>query len=943
MRILTADGLRADNVSAQMNSGISQFVFNHYNYHDMIVFGHFDRKKFDGKLYVNDKNLNLDFSGNVDFNDTTPKLNFIADVTDAHLQNIHFANKDFVLNSTMNLNLSGNDLDNMIGNINIEHTKFTLADKNYEIDSIHVNSSTFVGEKTVTVKSDVLDATLAGNFYLDGFYDSFVDMMKYYFPSLPFTAEGQPAKQDMKFTFTAKNVIPFTNFFFPDFTGLTGSYASGSLNTSDNSITLTGSFPQIDYKNFKFQSVDLGVSVANHNRLKVTVDTKNIQLSDSTGIQDVAASFAVRNDSALCYLEAADSTSANRLNLNGWLIGNLDSMKFSFFKSNFHLNNTAWVIPDNNCITYIQNHILVNNLLLNGQNGQIAFSGVKTSTANTITATFTNVKIEDFYNLLKIHDYSVYGTLNGKLAVINPLQRTHVTSNLTINDARLNTDSLGELVADMNLDTTQQQVDFNFSLKRDSSDAEMVGDYNLYADSGLNATINLNKVKLAFASPFLVGLASGIKGDCNGILKLTGTISKPQLTGKVAIPAAEATIDYLKTHYKFYNETVDFTNNLISFHDVTLYDTYKNTATLGGEIIHDHLTEFRLNLYLNTKNFLVLNTTQRDNDLFYGKAFGSGTVLFRGPLNDLEIDAEVKSEKNTVISIPISGGQNITDRSFIKFITADTSSKNAGEALLNNGSLKFNFDLDVTPDALINIILDQTTGDIIKGNGNGNLQIKINTAGSFNMYGTYTIESGSYLFTYQNIVHKPFTLDKGGTISWSGDPYKARINISAIYTVQASLSSLTSTGQSTEQQTTNQTVPVNVVMNLTGSLLTPAINFDITVPNQSSTFSDLALSRLQQIREDQNELNKQVVSLLLINAFIPEQSSSLTSIGTSAITTSLSEFFTSQLSSIISSINNTTNVNINYYTLSSVPGANNQVNATNGKEFMAEVKQTAFK
>ena len=934
---IKGSGLRADNISTQMNGEVTQIVFNHYNYHNITVFGKFDRKEFNGNLNIDDKDLSLDFSGNVDFNDTIPKFNFIADITNAHLHALHFANKDFVLNSTVKLNFSGNTLDNAIGDVNIEHTIFTLFDKSYRIDSIHVTSSVNALVKTIKVKSDVLDAALTGDFYLDDFYDSFMAMMKHYFPSLPFNVTDQPVKQVLSFNFTARKIEPFTNFFFPEIKGLTGSYSSGTLNTFDRSITLTGLIPELDYKNFKFQNIDLSADVTKHDRLRVAANTKTMWLSDSMYIQNVDMSFAVRNDSALCHLKTADSSYANRVNLTGWVIGAPDSMKFSFFKSDFFLNNVEWTVPDNNSITYTHDHILINDLKINGPDAQIAFSGIKNNTANTLTAAFANIKIEDFYNLLKIQDYSMFGLLNGTLTVINPLQQYRITSDITVDNLRLNTDTLGNLAANMAIDTLQQTMGFNFSLKQNNSSANVIGKYSLYSDSGLNANINLSNVKLAIAQPFLTGFASNIKGVCNGVLQLKGTLSNPQLSGKVTVPSGEATIDYLKTHYNFYNETADFTNNLISLHEVTVYDMYKNEATLGGDIIHDHLTDFRLDLYMKTKNFLVLNTTLRDNDLFYGKAFGSGTVLFTGPLNDLEIDAEIKSEKNTVMSIPISGGQSITDRSFIKFITNKEAAEKNDSTPINNSNLKLNFDLDVTPDAQINIILDQTTGDIIKGNGNGNLRMEINTAGSFNMYGTYTIQSGSYTFTYKNFVNKRFTLDQGGTISWSGDPYKARINISALYTLKTSLSTLTAT-PSSDQQTASQTVPVNVVMNLTGSLLTPNIDFDIVVPDQASSFSDLALSRLQQIKQDKNELNKQVFALLITNNFIPEQNSTSSLVSASAIT-SLSEFFTNQLSNIFSSINNKTNVSLNYYTLSDVPGTTGTTNATNGKEFVAAVQQ----
>ena len=151
-------------------------------------------------------------------------------------------------------------------------------------------------------------------------------------------------------------------------------------------------------------------------------------------------------------------------------------------------------------------------------------------------------------------------------------------------------------------------------------------------------------------------------------------------------------------------------------------------------------------------NFLCLNTTQADNKMFYGTAYGTGVVLkITGPPKNLTMDISATTGKNTSIKIPLSNEGKLNEYNFITVMTDDTIEhrrrfRNQITRLIYPG-LQINFDLTVTPDAEVQIIFDPKLGDIIKGKGNGNLDMKINTAGDFLMYGEYIIEEGDYLFT----------------------------------------------------------------------------------------------------------------------------------------------------------------------------------------------------
>lgn len=88
------------------------------------------------------------------------------------------------------------------------------------------------------------------------------------------------------------------------------------------------------------------------------------------------------------------------------------------------------------------------------------------------------------------------------------------------------------------------------------------------------------------------------------------------------------------------------------------------------------------------------------------------------------------------------------------------------------------------------------------------------------MFGSYVIDQGMYKLSMQEVIRKDFTLKSGGTVTFSGDPYQANLDLQAVYTVNsASLSDLV-----VDPSRNQGTVKVNCLMNLTGNLSIRILN-----------------------------------------------------------------------------------------------------------------------
>ncbi|RMG56555.1 MAG: hypothetical protein D6722_26325 [Bacteroidetes bacterium] len=181
----------------------------------------------------------------------------------------------------------------------------------------------------------------------------------------------------------------------------------------------------------------------------------------------------------------------------------------------------------------------------------------------------------------------------------------------------------------------------------------------------------------------------------------------------------------------------------------------------------------------------------------------------------------------------------------------------------------------------------------------------MNETGEFSMVGRYEIRSGDYLFTTQNVLNKRFEVKSGGTITWNGDPYAAVLELDAVYPLYADIQDLL-------QETKAVRAPVNVLMHMEGLLMKPTITLSIELPNLRGQDAEKAIAYLRSIRFDEQELNKQVFSLMVFNRFAPMGGDLGGGLASTGVTTSISELLSNQLNYLLSQVvGDKVNINVN--------------------------------
>jgi hypothetical protein len=453
----------------------------------------------------------------------------------------------------------------------------------------------------------------------------------------------------------------------------------------------------------------------------------------------------------------------------------------------------------------------------------------------------------------------------------------------------------------MTNDTTQLLVDAIYNVNNIGERPEELKGY-------FKANLNMQSFPLSFAEYFIGGTISEATGGFDARLNFSGQFDRPKVFGHIDLGPGGINLNYLKTRYTFGDVGVVVDDYLFDATGAILYDRFGNSAEIVGGIRHDHLSNMGFDARLFSRQFLGLNTVKGDNELFYGRGIGSAEIFFTGSFKQPDIYVNATVGEGTRISIPVSSEKKASELSFIRFVDRDQEKlQEQGQEGAESYDLKgvsLEMDLVATNAAEIEIIFNEQVGDIIEGRGYGALRISVPRNGDFQMFGDYTIDNGDYLFTLYNLVNKKFTIRKGGTISWTGDPYAANIDISANYSdlntsvanfIQEYLISASAELKNDASEPTD----IDLLLKLTGELLRPTINFDIAFPNLQGELATYVESKLRILKQDQNELSKQVFGLIVAGQFLPAE---INLQGTEIIYNTVGEFLSNQLSLLLTEL-----------------------------------------
>ncbi len=891
---------------------VDSLIFNAYKFKNLSLDGTIQDEKFEGDFTIKDPNLDANFAGKLDFNAPIPAFDFEMVLDQANLKalNLDTKHEKSILSMALSANFKGNNIDNLDGNIWVDEGRYLNENDTIKLSSLSVRTF-YEGRPHLQIRSDFADVDIAGNYSFLTISKSFKNLLAQYLPSAGLKVDEDLHANQFDFDVTIKNTEPLTKTFMPNlFIG--PSEISGRFDDLEMSLDFVADIPRIEYRNFILNNYTL--SVHSGEKLELKNRLEELQLNENKRLYNLAI-----------LADASDDRLNSKLVWNnfhlktysGELETQVDFTKTDYDKthveidvnpSKIYIADTLWQIHPA-MITIDSSRIAVDGFEISNQSQRLSVNG---SISEDKDARL-NVKLNDLnlnnINLLTTKDVELKGTINGSASVFDIYERALFLSDLTISDLSYRQHDIGNVSVVSKWDRNSEEINSELTIDTKSHQSLYAsGAYTPNTDS-LDFTVSLNDLSLTILQPVLQNTFQNIQGRGTGDVWIHGTPEKILMDGDVLGLDAGLSINAIQVYY-YFSDTVKFRSDSIIFDRIKIADYQGNTGLFDGFIRHDNFKNMDYDLSLSSPRILAMNTTVKDNERFYGKVFGNGDFEITGHGRDVLLSANAATLSGTAINISLDYNQEAQEYDFIRFVNKSNIENEKVERRVkqDKSNLNMKFDIDITPEAQVQLIYNSQIGDVIRSRGSGDLQVRIDPDFNIVMFGEYRVEQGDYLFTLQNVINKRFEIARGGTILWNGDPYNATIDLNAIYRLKASLTELFP--NSVENIDYSQRIPVSCEIYLTENLTDPKIAFDIKFP----TAEDRIRDQVQQFFSTEEEMNKQILSLLVLGRFYTPDylRDSYKASNTNVVGSTASELFSNQLSNWLSQISNDWDIGVNY-------------------------------
>ena len=910
-------GFTKKNINTSFAGDVFQLKYNGYNYTKIIVDGSFKQPIFKGKFYINDPNLFMDFSGILDLSKKENIYDFHSKIDYANLVKLNFIKDSIsVFRGDIVVKATGNSFDNLKGNLLLTNASYQNKKDMYFVDYLNVNSSFDAsGERAITIDSpDAIEGSVVGKY-------KFNQLQKMAENSLgSFYSNYKPNKvlpnQYLKFDFDLNSKI--IEIFNPDISLAKNTKLKGNISSDSKNFKLDFTSPKVVAYDNTFDNIL--VQVDNRNPLYNayvqldSIKTKHYKIRDFSMINTFS------NDTLHFRTEFKGGKLGNDFyNLNFYhTINNENNNVVGFNKSELQFKDYLWFLnenenPDKSKIVFDKNlsNFSFNNLTLSHGNENINFIGVMKGNQNKdLQLTFDNVNLNKVTP--DVDKFNFEGNLNGKINFKQNNTIFQPTSTLRIDSLKVNGIALGKMNLDIQGDETLRKFNLNSNLENQNVEAFSAdGNIQIVNDKTLlDINLNFNKFNLGVLGKIGGDVITNIRGFASGNARIDGDFNNLDYNGRLFINEAGLTIPYLNTDYVFdKNSVVDVTENKFIIRETNITDTKFNTkGSINGFIKHKQFGDWQLDLSIYAKRLLALNTVDYEDAAYYGNAFMNGSASIKGPTGNLIIKVDAESAKGTDIKIPINDAEAVEESNYIRFKTPEEKKGKAntnGAQATNYNGLELEFDFAITEIANIEVILNRESGHGMKGMGNGTILFRINTLGKFQMFGDFSVVSGSYSFKYGGLIGKKFDVKKGGSIIWTGNPLAAQLNLEAVYKTTANPAVLI------DNPSFNRKVDVEVIIGVRGNLTNPEPDFNINFPNVGSSLK----SEIQYKLDDKDARQTQALYLLSTGSFLSQEG-----VNQNQLSNNLFEKASSLFSDIFSGDNDKISIAPEYIVADRTPG-----------------------
>ncbi len=873
-------GVTPDAINTTFKANIASVGYNRYNYRDIKVNGSLRKSVFNVNADVDDPNADIALTASGDYAAYGPfKVEGMVDSLKLH--NLNFSPEPLSFRGQINGTADNLDTENLTADLTLTDAILVSGTNRLPIDSLQVIAGHDT-EDYIELRSDIAAAEIRGEYNMLQLGDIIQNNLAPYFAT---TATAPKPVDPYNIRFRAELFLsPALQGFVPDLKEADSVRMQGTLVTGEG-LDATLSAAELVYQTNTIRNLNAVINT-NDSGLHVNATVNRLQAAGFDVYATRINATAMQNN--IAFSVGVDDKAEK---LQYFLSGNVaqqenGDMALHLNSDSLLLNYDRWQINPANNIT-IGTGITAKDFILSQAGQQLSIQSLGTGADSPLEVKLTAFQLGTLTSFLQADSALVDGVANGTITFTNLTQQPLFTGGLTITDLAVQRDTIGNVNAQVSSNGSTYTT--NTTITGRGNDITLTGSITPREnDMALDLDLAIKRFALNTMRGAMKDFITDASGNLYGNVSIDGTTTAPNIDGKVNFDNAVITTVTIGGPFRINNESLVIVNNEGLILDrFSIRDSANNALTFDGKAATTNFTNYNFDINIRARNFMAVNNTKKQNELFYGKLNISTTLHIGGTETAPVIDGNLNVNEGTsfTVVIPQQDPGVVSREGVVEFIDFDADLNDsllmAPYDSLNRFSL-VGFDvttnITVSKDAIFNIVIDEANGDLVNIQGEATLSAGIDPSGKINLTGNYVIDQGSYQLSY-NFIQRRFDIEKGSRIEWFGEPTAAEVDLTAIYIANTApldlVSDYISASNAAIRNTYLQNLPFQVLLNMDGELLKPAITFDIRLPtdknyNVSSDIISNVDIRLTQLRQEPSELNKQVFSLLLLGRFVGE-------------------------------------------------------------------------
>jgi hypothetical protein len=907
---VSGKGFTPGKISTKFKGDIYSIVYNDYAYRNIKIDGNINGSSLNVATDINDPNLDLNgtLTGNISDN---PSFHFTGMLDSIKTFPLNLTPQPAIVRGKIDANIPVINANYLEANILMTNALLVSADQRLPLDTIEFVSGRNDTAQFMTLRSDVANARLNGQYRYTDLGKIFQKSIEPYFQIAPTNTLTDVQPYNFSFTADIANA-PALIAFVPGLRSFEPIHIDGKAST-EQGLNATANTPFISYDGSEISGLNINVNTTDKG-LQFIGDVQHI-----TGIghnlYHTQFNAIALNNKIDFNLNIDDKDGRDKYYLSGLLTQpSQGNYTINLRSDSLMMNYDKWTVSTNNSITITKDNIIANNFSLQKNDQRLSLQ----SEGELLNVGFTNFQLSTITAFFKSDSLLINGSMNGTMAFKNILRQPVFTSDLTINDLSMKGDTVGNAVIKVD-NTSGDRYNTNATITGRGNDVSLTGSFAPKGenDIALDLDLAVRQVQLATVEGVFGGMIKNASGSVNGNISIKGSVNEPKIDGPISFDKASFATTMLGSQYRIDGEKIIVTENGFHFEDFVIRDTANNALTLNGTVQTPNFTNYNFDFDVNANNFQILNTTKKDNKIYYGKLVITSNIHVGGTEIAPDIDGNITVNDGTDLSVVIPQQQPgvVAREGIVEFVDMDAPQNDS--LFLAYDSLNISpfrgmniiTNIEIKKEAIFNIIIDEANGDFINLQGEALLSTGIDASGKITLVGNYELEKGAYEITF-NFLHRRFDIQKGSKITWFNEPTKANLELNAIYVANTAPIDLVQTQIAASSQAIRNTylqkLPFEVHLKMTGELMQPTLEFDIVLPSDKNygVSNDIITqvdSRLEQIRQEPGETNRQVFALLLLNRFVgqnPLASSSPIFSASSYARQSVSKLMTEQLNKL---------------------------------------------